>query len=106
MAVLPILSRLVDHDLANTGAAYYLAAARRLARMRRIAAGTDQAAGVDALIVPQHPDQAVQWEVRPNWSAMATTSGCPRSIGFVVAAVSGEPSEIAQHSHCRPRRDS
>ena len=50
LAVLPVLSRVVDHDLANTGAAHYRAAARRLARMRRIAAGTDQASGVDALI--------------------------------------------------------
>lgn len=50
LAVLPILTRLVDHELANTGAQHYRAAARHLASMRRIAEGTDQAADVDALI--------------------------------------------------------
>jgi uncharacterized Zn finger protein len=50
LAVLPILTMLVDHQLTGTGAQHYRAAARRLARMRRIAAGTAQAANVNALI--------------------------------------------------------
>jgi hypothetical protein len=42
-AVLPIHQRLVKNTLTNTGAAYYRDAARRLARMQRLAAGTEHA---------------------------------------------------------------
>lgn len=50
LAVLPIHRRLVEHELANAGAQHYQRAARRLARMRKLAAGTDQAEAVDTFI--------------------------------------------------------
>jgi uncharacterized Zn finger protein len=50
VAVLPVLARVVDHDLSHAGAQHYRVAARRLARMRRLAAGTTQADAVDELI--------------------------------------------------------
>ena len=49
-ATLPIHRRLVEHDLANTGAQHYQHAARRLARMRHIATTTDQLAEIDTYI--------------------------------------------------------
>ena len=50
LAVLPIHQRLVEHELANTGAQHYRQAATRLARMRALATGTDQAFIVDEFI--------------------------------------------------------
>lgn len=50
LAVLPIHQRLVEHELVNADARHYRLAARRLARMRKLAAGTDQLADVNALI--------------------------------------------------------
>jgi hypothetical protein len=50
LAVLPIHTRLVEKDLLETNAKRYRAAARRLATMRRLAAGSDQAGHVDDLI--------------------------------------------------------
>ncbi len=50
LAVLPIHRRLVEHELGNAGAQHYQRAARRLARMRKLAAGTDQAEAVDTFI--------------------------------------------------------
>ena len=50
LAVLPIHRRLVDHELVNAGAQHYRLAARRLAKTRTLAAGTDQASVVDAFI--------------------------------------------------------
>ncbi len=50
LAVLPIHQRLVEHELVNADAHHYRLAARRLVKMRKLAAGTDQAADVDALI--------------------------------------------------------
>lgn len=49
-AVVPILQRLTLHDLVEAKAQNYRSAARRLAKMRRLAAGTEQAADVDAFI--------------------------------------------------------
>lgn len=49
-AVLPIHQRLVEKTLTNTGAAYYRDAARRLARMQRLAAGTEHADEVTTFI--------------------------------------------------------
>lgn len=46
LAVLPILGRLVEHDLVHAEAKRYRAAARRLAKMRQLAAGSDQAADI------------------------------------------------------------
>jgi hypothetical protein len=50
LAVVPIHRRLVEHELVNAGAQHYQRAARRLARMRKLAAGTDQADVVDTFI--------------------------------------------------------
>ena len=50
IAVLPIHQRLVENELVEAGAHHYRLAARRLARMRKLSAGTDQAADVDELI--------------------------------------------------------
>jgi hypothetical protein len=50
LAVLPIHRRLVEHELVNAGAQRYQRAARRLARMRKLAADTDQADVVDTFI--------------------------------------------------------
>ncbi|MFP5488496.1 MAG: hypothetical protein ACLGHQ_09355 [Acidimicrobiia bacterium] len=49
-AVLPIHRRLVEHELVDAGAQHYRLAARRLAKMRALAAGTDQAEAVDTFI--------------------------------------------------------
>lgn len=37
LAVLPVLARLVDNELTETGAQHYPIAARRLAKMRKLA---------------------------------------------------------------------
>src|SRR5690554_6794610 len=50
LAVLPVLSRLVEHDLTHADAKRYRGAARRLARMRQLAADSDQADDVDRFI--------------------------------------------------------
>lgn len=49
-AVVPVLQRLALGDLVEAKAQNYRTAARRLARMRRLAAGPEQAADVDAFI--------------------------------------------------------
>jgi hypothetical protein len=49
-AVLPIHRRLVEHELVDADAQHYRRAARRLARMRRLAAGTDASVEVDDLV--------------------------------------------------------
>ncbi len=48
--MLPVLRDLVDAELEATGAKHYKIAAKRLARMRRLAAGSDSAEGVDMFI--------------------------------------------------------
>lgn len=50
IAVLPIHARLVEKDLVEADAKRYRAAARRLATMCRLAAGSDNAAEVDDLV--------------------------------------------------------
>ena len=50
IAVLPIHQRLVENELVEAGAQHYRLAARRLAKMRKLADGSDQAAAVDELI--------------------------------------------------------
>ncbi len=50
IAVLPIQRRLVEHELLIAGAQHYRLAARRLAKMRQLAAGTDHADTVDTFI--------------------------------------------------------
>lgn len=50
IAVLPVLNRLVLHELIETGAQHYQIAARRLKKMRKLAAGSEYAAEVDHFI--------------------------------------------------------
>lgn len=50
IAVLPILNRLVLSELVEAGAQHYQIAARRLKKMRKIAAGTEHADEVDRFI--------------------------------------------------------
>jgi len=50
LAVLPIHQRLVENELVEVGAQHYRLAARRLAKMRKLASGSDQAVEVDELI--------------------------------------------------------
>jgi hypothetical protein len=50
LAVLPILARLADNELTEADAQHYRIAARRLAKMRKLATGSPEAAGVDQLI--------------------------------------------------------
>ncbi|MDN6147944.1 MAG: hypothetical protein L0I94_03800 [Yaniella sp.] len=50
LAVLPILSELVDLELLQTGAAHYKNAARHLKTMRRLSTGTNALAEVDTFI--------------------------------------------------------
>jgi uncharacterized Zn finger protein len=47
---LPIHQRLVENELVEAGAQHYRLAARRLAKMRKLASGSDQAVEVDQLI--------------------------------------------------------
>ena len=49
-AVIPVLARLVDQELTEAGAQHYRAAARRLARMRKLAANLPQAAEIDQYV--------------------------------------------------------
>jgi tetratricopeptide (TPR) repeat protein len=50
LAVLPVLNRLVLRELVETGAQHYRVAARRLKKMRKLAAGSECAAEVDQFI--------------------------------------------------------
>ncbi|HVV77174.1 MAG TPA: hypothetical protein VHC43_14180 [Mycobacteriales bacterium] len=50
LAVIPVYARLVEHELEPANAQNYRYAARRLARMRRLATGTEKASEVDQLI--------------------------------------------------------
>lgn len=50
LAVRPIHQRLVENELVEAGAQHHRRAARRLAKMRKLANGSDQAVEVDELI--------------------------------------------------------
>ncbi|MFD6856279.1 DUF6880 family protein [Rhodococcus sp. NPDC060090] len=50
LAVLPVHRRLVENELVEAGAQHYRLAARRLAKMRTLAAGSDEAVAVDDFI--------------------------------------------------------
>lgn len=50
LAVLPVLTRLVENELTEAGAQHYRIAARRLAKMRKLAAGSDRTVEVDEFI--------------------------------------------------------
>lgn len=50
LAVLPVLTLLVENELTVADAQHYRSAARRLAKMRKLAAGSEKAAEVDNLV--------------------------------------------------------
>ena len=50
LAVLPVLTRLVENELTETGAQHYRMAARRLAKIRKLAVESDKADEVDSFI--------------------------------------------------------
>lgn len=50
IAVLPVVTRLVHNELEEANAQNYRYAARRLAKIRKLAVGTDKAGDVDNLI--------------------------------------------------------
>ncbi|VEG47505.1 DUF6880 family protein [Mycolicibacterium chitae] len=50
LAVLPVYTQLVEGELTGANAKYYRSAARRLKKMRKLAAGTGESAEVDAFI--------------------------------------------------------
>ena len=50
LAVLPVHQRLVDETLVDADARNYRAAAQRLRKMRKLAAGTNRAADIDAFV--------------------------------------------------------
>jgi hypothetical protein len=50
LAVLPLLARLVENELTEAGVQRYRIAARRLAKMRKLATGSAEAAEIDELI--------------------------------------------------------
>ncbi|MDN5793319.1 MAG: hypothetical protein L0H22_09720, partial [Brevibacterium aurantiacum] len=50
IAVLPLHRRLVENDLVEAGAQHYRLAARRLAKMRKLSAGTEHSAEVHDFI--------------------------------------------------------
>lgn len=72
-AVLAVHGRLVDADLAHADAQRYRAAARRLDRMRALAAGTPRAPEVDALIA----DLRHEHRHRPRLQQELTRAGRP-----------------------------
>lgn len=73
MAVLPVHERLVHTELANTGAEFYRRAARRLVRMRKLAAGTPATLEVDTLIA----DLREEHRRRPRLQQEFTRAGLP-----------------------------
>ena len=50
IAVLPVHERLVENELVEAGAQHYRLAARRLATMRKLAAGSEHAEQIDELV--------------------------------------------------------
>jgi hypothetical protein len=73
LAVLPIHSRLVHRELETANAQNYRYAARRLARMRKLAHGTDMAGEVDALVADLRETQ----RRRPRLQQEFTRAGLP-----------------------------
>lgn len=73
LAVIPIHQRLVRNELSNTGAEHYRRAAHRLARMRKLVAGTPDAAHVDELIAQLREEH----KRRPRLQQEFTRAGLP-----------------------------
>lgn len=93
LAVLPIYTELVEGELTAADAKNYRSAARRLKKMRKLAAGSSEAAGVDEFIadlrernrrrprLQQEFDRAgLPWpRLRHGCHWAATISVCPKS---------------------------
>jgi tetratricopeptide (TPR) repeat protein len=75
LAVLPVLARLVDNDLTEAGAQHYRIAARRLAKMRKLATDTGEATEVDAHIV----ELREKHRRRPRLQQEFDRAGLPRN---------------------------
>ncbi|MFC0624385.1 hypothetical protein [Kribbella deserti] len=73
LAALPIHVRLVENQLVETGAQHYRLAARRLAKMRKLAAGTSKTAEVDEFIA----DLRETHRRRPRLQEEFTRAGLP-----------------------------
>lgn len=73
LAVLPIHTDLVEKELAEADAQHYRSAARRLKKMRKLAAGTDQALEVDQLIA----DLRHRYHRRPRLQLEFDRAGLP-----------------------------
>ena len=74
LAVLPVLNRLVLRELVETGAQHYQIAARRLKKMRKLAAGSEYSAEIDQFIAElreaQPPPAAAAAGVQPRGTAL------------------------------------
>ncbi len=75
IAVLPIHQRLVENELVEAGAQHYRLAARRLAKMRKLAARSGQAVEVDQLIA----DLRETHRRRPRLQQEFDRAGLPRA---------------------------
>ena len=73
LAVLPVLQRLAVDELVEAKVQNYRYAARRLAKMRRLAAGSEHAASVDALIA----DLRAEHRRRPRLQQEFDRAGLP-----------------------------
>jgi hypothetical protein len=73
IAVLPVHARLVEHELAESNARHYRGAARRLKKMRKLAAGSGESAEVDELIA----DLRARYRRRPRLQQEFDRAGLP-----------------------------
>jgi hypothetical protein len=73
LAVLPVHTELVENELAEAGAQHYRNAARRLKKMRKLAAGSDQATEVNELIA----DLRHRYHRRPRLQLEFDRAGLP-----------------------------
>lgn len=76
LAVLPIHQRLVENELVEAGAQHYRAAARRLAKMRKLSAGSEKSAEVSDLIA----DLREIHRRRPRLQQEFDRAGLPRDL--------------------------
>ena len=78
LATLPIHQRLVENELVEAGAQHYRLAARRLARMRKLADGSELAGDVDGLIA----DLRDTHRRRPRLQQEFDRAGLPGAMGL------------------------
>lgn len=98
VAVLPIHQRLVENELVDAGAQHYRLAARRLARTRKLAAGSEHAAEVDELIA----DLRETHRRRPRLQQEFDRAGLPRDA--LDAGIAEDLAELAAHVRGRQGR--